>query len=315
MSGYKLFLSHSSKDQLIANAFVDFMYSIGLTENDVFCSSDSSSQIPLHTNIYDYLNGLLSNDELYVVFFLSDNYYASPICLNEMGAAWLKRSKSLNFLLPGFDFNDIQGVANNNHIGIKLGVKSDEIFASFNNFRDDLEQLFNIKISNNRWEKERNKFLDVTIQNSRVFNMALSQSYCVGDLENYGCKIIKLESNQNKITAQIDFNETDSKLSSIVIFMDSHNFINHYTNKRNLCFDIYANNNGISEIQIEMHLDNVDMSVDIPIKADITNYKIPLSQFCDALTPWKRVSEIAFLIHKRKVSSPVKIVIENLRLE
>lgn len=117
---YKLFLSHSSKDIKIVEAFVDFMYKIGLTEKDIICTSIPSTKIPATEDIYEYLKSALSDEGIYVVFFLSDNYYSSPVCLNEMGAAWLKKADSLNLLLPGFDYNDMQGVVNKNKIGIKL---------------------------------------------------------------------------------------------------------------------------------------------------------------------------------------------------
>lgn len=45
-----------------------------------------SIKLPNGEDIFDYLNKAL-NDEIYVLFFLSDNYYSSTVCLNEMGAA------------------------------------------------------------------------------------------------------------------------------------------------------------------------------------------------------------------------------------
>lgn len=42
---YKLFLSHSSKDEKVVNAFVSFMYKIGLTEKDIVCSSVPETKI------------------------------------------------------------------------------------------------------------------------------------------------------------------------------------------------------------------------------------------------------------------------------
>ncbi len=80
----KLFLSHSSKDIAIVGAFVDFMYKIGLTEKDIVCTSVASTKIPVNEDIYEYLNTLLSDERIFVIFFLSDNYYSSPVCLNEM---------------------------------------------------------------------------------------------------------------------------------------------------------------------------------------------------------------------------------------
>lgn len=53
---------------------------------------------------------------------LSDNYYSSIVCLNEMGSARIKKADSLNLLVVGFDFSDMSGVVNKNKVGIKLGT-------------------------------------------------------------------------------------------------------------------------------------------------------------------------------------------------
>lgn len=106
----KLFLSHSSEDLRIVTAFVNFMYKVGLTEENIVCTSVPETKISVGNDIYAYLNRLISEEKIYVIYFLSDNYYASPVCLNEMGAVWLKKSDSLNLLLPGFNFEDIRGV-------------------------------------------------------------------------------------------------------------------------------------------------------------------------------------------------------------
>lgn len=86
MGKTRLFLSHSIKDAKVVTAFVNFMLTIGLKSKDIICTSVPSSKISNCEDIFDYLNKAI-NDEIYVMFFLSDNYYSSAVCLNEMGAA------------------------------------------------------------------------------------------------------------------------------------------------------------------------------------------------------------------------------------
>lgn len=311
---YKLFLSHSSKDVKIVEAFVNFMYKIDLTEKDIVCTSVASTKIPVSEDIYEYLNSLLSDEQIYVIFFLSDNYYSSPVCLNEMGAAWLKKSDSLSLLLPGFDFNDIQGVVNKNRIGIKLGTCDGMTKASFNDFKVFLEDKFEIEIPYTRWELARDEFLNTSIENGRKFNMAFSRSYCIGDLENDGCVIVKKESNRDMIKAIVDFNETDSKLSSIVIFNGKRDFTSYYINKRNLCFEAFADG-GITCVDVEIKINDIDMSHEILLNDDEKAFMLPLVQFCDELSFWRNVSEIKFVLHKKKVPQKGTIVLKNLRIE
>lgn len=311
---YKLFLSHSRKDEKIVEAFVNFMYKIGLTEKDIICTSVPSTKIPTSEDIYEYLNTALSEEGIYVVFFLSDNYYSSPVCLNEMGAAWLKKSGSLNLLLPGFDYNDMRGVVNKNKIGIKLGICDGMTKASFNDFKEFLEDKFGLELSYNRWEAARDEFLNTSVENCRKFNMAFSRSYCIGDLENDGCVIVKRESDREKIKAIIDFNETDSKLSSIVVFNGKRDFTSYYVNKRNLCFEAYVEE-GIICADVELKIDDINMQYEIFLNDDEKTFMIPLVQFCDELSYWRNVSEIKFVFHRKKITNRCKVVIKNLRIE
>lgn len=313
MAKTKLFISHSSQDAAVVTAFVNFMLTIGLKSEDIICTSVPSTKIPNGEDIFDYLNKTLSED-IYVLFFLSDNYYSSAVCLNEMGAAWIRKADSLNFLLAGFDFSDIRGVVNKNKVGIKLGTCDDMAKISLNEFKETLVSLFGITVNQNVWELARDSFLNSAVDNSRFFNMLFSRSYCIGDLEHDGCMIIKRESSTRSITVAVNFSQTDSKLASIVFFNGRKNFTSHYINKRNLCFEAYADP-GITNVDIELQLSDVDIRYEICLNYDEKSFKIPLVQFCEYLSYWENVPEIKFIIHKKNVSEPAKMTIKNLRIE
>lgn len=313
MGKTKLFLSHSSQDAKVVTAFVNFMLTIGLKSEDMICTSVPSTKIPNGEDIFDYLNKAL-NDEIYVLFFLSDNYYSSTVCLNEMGAAWIKKADSLNFLLAGFDFSDMRGVVNKNKVGIKLGTCDEMSKVSLNEFKDTLTSLFGITINQNVWELARDSFLNAAVDNSRFFNMQFSRSYCIGDQENDGCKIIKKESSSSMITIAVDFSQTDSKLASVVFFNGRKNFASHFINKRNLCFEAFADP-WITYVDIELQLSNVDIRHEICLNEDEKEIKIPLVQFCEQLSFWEDVPEIKFVIHRKNVTAPAKMTIKNLRIE
>ena len=313
MGKMKLFLSHSSQDVKVVNAFVNFMLTIGLKSEDIICTSVASTKIPNGEDIFEYLNKVL-NDEIYVLFFLSDNYYSSAVCLNEMGAAWIKKANSLNLLLAGFNFSDMRGVVNKNKIGIKLGACDEMAKVSFNEFKDTLTSLFGITIDQNVWELARDTFLNATIDDTRFFNMMFSRSYCIDDQENDGCRIIKKESSSRMVTLAVDFSQTESKLASVVFFNDRKDFTGHFINKRNLCFEAFADC-GITAVDIEIRISNIDIKHEISLSDDEKEYIIPLIQFCNKLSFWEDVSEIKFVIHRKKVTAPAKMIIKNLRIE
>lgn len=116
----KLFISHSSDDVHYVKLIVDFLEDIGLNEENLFCSSIPGYGIPLNEDIYDYLKKQFDDYNLYVIYVLSKNYYESPACLNEMGAAWVLKNKYSAFLLPNFKFQEIQGAISPRQMSISL---------------------------------------------------------------------------------------------------------------------------------------------------------------------------------------------------
>lgn len=157
----KIFISHSSSDVQFVQAFVNLLEDIGLSEDDIFCSSIPGYGIPLGQDIYDWLLNQFKNFNLHVMFVLSQNYYKSIACLNEMGAAWVLKQKYDTILLPDFDFQEIKGAINPNQIGIKLDCEEGELKHRLNELKDTLIEEFHLKpISLSKWERHRDEFLN-----------------------------------------------------------------------------------------------------------------------------------------------------------
>lgn len=160
----KVFISHSSIDLKYVEPFVDLLADIGLTNDNLFCSSVPDYAIPLNQEIYDYLASLFRNYNLYVIFMLSENYYKSTVCLNEMGAAWVLKSEYTSILLPQFEYREIKGAVNPNRIGMKLDDQEDQLKKRLGELKNIISKSFGISVPDNRWEKKRNEFIE-TIKN------------------------------------------------------------------------------------------------------------------------------------------------------
>lgn len=159
----KVFISHSSKDIKYVNAIVEFLEKIGLSEKNLFCSSVPGYGIPLGKNIYDYLADEFRTNNLLVIFVLSDNYYNSPACLNEMGAAWILKNEYYSILLPNFEFKKIDGAIDPQKIAIKLGDNSYTLKHGLAQLRDIIISTFELdKSSETRWEAYRDRFIEQT---------------------------------------------------------------------------------------------------------------------------------------------------------
>jgi len=157
----KIFISHATIDKGYVSILVDLLEDIGLNENQIFCSSVSGYDIPLGEDIYEYLFQQFKDYELHVIFVLSDNYYNSVACMNEMGAAWVLQSKYNTILLPGFEFKEIKGAINPRKIALKLDNEMIDIKEKLGQLKNRLIAEFGLHtITDVRWEQKREKFIN-----------------------------------------------------------------------------------------------------------------------------------------------------------
>ena len=155
----KIFISHSSADLKYVEPLVELLADIGMTNDNLFCSSVPDYAIPLNQDIYDYLASLFREGKLYVIFALSDNYYNSPACMNEMGAAWVLKNEYTSILLPKFEYKEIKGAVNPNKIGMKLDDDDELLKKRLGELKNIIADKFGISVPDMRWEKKRNDFI------------------------------------------------------------------------------------------------------------------------------------------------------------
>lgn len=156
----KLFISHASKDAMFVEKIVELLEDIGLTETQVVCSSVPGYGIPLGEDIYDWLARQFNEFDLHVLFVLSENYYGSIACQNEMGATWVLKTKYDTILLPRFEYRDIKGAVNPNQISIKLDGNENVLKQHLNELKDKLITEFELTMpSASKWERHRQAFI------------------------------------------------------------------------------------------------------------------------------------------------------------
>lgn len=157
----KIFISHCEKDIAIVEKFVDLLSHIGISTNQLFCSSVPGYNLKQGSgNIYDYLREEFSNN-LFVIFMLSSNYYKSVPCLNEMGATWVLKKKYQSILLPGFEYSQIKGAIDPCDISFKLDDKKYRTSA-LGELKDNIVQfleLDNVDVS--KWDYQRERFFSM----------------------------------------------------------------------------------------------------------------------------------------------------------
>lgn len=158
----KIFISHSTDDKPIVEKFVAMLEQIGVKQDQLFCSSVAGYGIPQGAgDLYDFIRNEMDNDNLFFIMMLSKNYYKSSVCLNEMGAAWVKQSAYQSILLPGFQYTKIEGAVNPRDMTFRLADKEKRNYA-LNDLKDRIVSHLGMvdDLSQNLWERFRDKFLE-----------------------------------------------------------------------------------------------------------------------------------------------------------
>lgn len=128
----QIFISHSSIDTEYAKLLVWLLKDFGISQNRILCTSVPETSIQIGTaDFFEYLKENLVNSTLFICLF-SQNYLNSPMCLCEMGAAWIISKKQILVLTPETDFS----LSSNTVLGRVQGLKLDD--------RTKILQLFEV---------------------------------------------------------------------------------------------------------------------------------------------------------------------------
>ena len=159
-----LFISHSSRDEDFVEKFVTLLQTLGFNKSNLFCSSVEGYGIDEGSDIFETLRKKFQENNIYVVYVLSEHYYSSAACLNEMGAAWMLKSDYSTIITPGFSIPQIKGAINPNKMAIVINDKK-HVRSVLNKFKERLVNMFLLDNVDDDivWENNRNKFL-VSVQ-------------------------------------------------------------------------------------------------------------------------------------------------------
>jgi len=98
----KIFISHSSRNKFYGDKLVDLLRNVGVKEGEIIFTSNIAYGIPVGQNIFNWLKSQIT-EKPFVIYLLSEEYYQSIACLNEMGAAWIIENKHVALFTPNFN--------------------------------------------------------------------------------------------------------------------------------------------------------------------------------------------------------------------
>ena len=174
----RIFISHSSKDTIFVDKFVDFLKDMGVKNKSIFYSSMAEYGVENRKNINDTIRKKLTNGKPFVIFMLSKNFFESIVCVQETGATWELQHDYQCFLLPDYSFEEINsGVLGvSQELAIKLDCNSVELLNRLVNFRNDIQKGFNIKKMDEReWNRKVNEFMEFMNQSEHLEKQPCSE--------------------------------------------------------------------------------------------------------------------------------------------
>ena len=311
----KIFISHSSLDAVYAECIVKFLVNIGIKREQIFCSSVDGCGIRLGENIPETIRKEFLENDIYVFMLLSENYYASAICLNEMGAAWIAAKEQLAILLPGFKHEQIRGVVNANDIYMKLDA--DNVTERLLDLHDLIRDRFEIKENLSYRElhhiiKEFSDSISVHPDNLQI-NLSNCRPVCIDDNDSAGCSLATGKVSEKSVTYIVDYTKTNSVLCSLVIYPEVKNWKQLVSVGANLSFTISAKSDVVRNMVIEIKRGGTAYHVqkELQIFAGKQSCQIALPISAD-MREWEDVREICVLMYRGDDEEKNVITVEDM---
>lgn len=310
----KLFISHSSKDHLIVKSIVTLLERVGFNNSNLFCSSFTEYGIPIGEDIYEYLRQEFQDNELYVLFLLSENYYGSVACLNEMGAAWVLQNGYQTILLPNFDFKNIRGTINFNKIGVRLDSK--DVNSRLGQLKNALIREFGLcNIPSETWERFRDEFLQGLESGYR--SISLKNSFVFIDDSSDDGKIEIIQKSDDFVKLELDFREFMGRWAGFVVKPPKKDWSMYYDKDYGLVFELLCSGN-IQKIYLELkNGSNKEVVGSYIIQPNEGTQKvyISLNEFIPSADAISDLNEIVLLFKKKQVIKQATVSISNMKIK
>ena len=155
----KIFISHSSRNTVITDKFVNMLKKIGVKDNQMYYSSFVETGAKYLDDCFESISKEFKENELMVIFMLSRAFYTSDVCIAEMGAAWVSTENYIPIVLPPLGYDDIKGVIKSTQNGILL--TANDISQKLDTLKETIQQYLEIEnsISAPEWTREKEEFI------------------------------------------------------------------------------------------------------------------------------------------------------------
>lgn len=152
-----LFVSHDAVgDGPLARALLDLIeVGVGVKHGQVFCTSEKGQGAEIGRGFNEDIRQHLIHAKA-VLSLLTENFWASPFCIGEVGGVWFDGRKALlPILVPPLDYKDLRGVVAHSE-ALKLGSGAD-----LDRMRDKLIAALAIQqpVPTPKWNSRKDAFV------------------------------------------------------------------------------------------------------------------------------------------------------------
>ena len=151
----RLFLSHSSKDERLADIFLDLLTGAGLSESRIFYSSVRATGIESGQPVEQVLREQLQRSS-FVVQLISPSFMASPMCLMELGAAWVLDLPRLPIVVTPLARGDVSARIGNFQMAQLSSAK--DVESMLDDCYDALSARLAVAPSQSAWRRLSSRF-------------------------------------------------------------------------------------------------------------------------------------------------------------
>lgn len=307
----KIFISHSSNDSDIIKQLVDLLCFIGINKEEyLFCSSVDGFGVLNGENIYERIKKEFLENELFVIFFISDNFYKSTVCLNEMGATWIKDFKYQIVLSEDFKIKNVEGVVSNSNLAFKLSNTSN--LNDFKNILLDFLKLPN-NIANNTWENYRDKFINnILLTKKEIFDLTKSRIFANYAFDENNLHIIEQSKNMLSVKMHKNINGIYWGIVVIPKIKDWSNIKKMYSF---IEFELHCDNITNFEIELKNNLYKEEIYKYSYIVSPTNKYKLHLNELNLNEECYGYISEFVILFNKKHFNNPFNVILKDICIE
>ncbi|WP_104524366.1 TIR domain-containing protein [Blastococcus atacamensis] len=124
----RVFISHAAGDKALAGLIQRLLLMSGVPRDRVFYSSDRATGVPAGRGSREVLKEMLRDDP-FVIEVISNTFMTRPMCLMELGAAWVMEVPTFPVVVPPLSRTELIAQIGDVHLP-RLGTEEelDELF-------------------------------------------------------------------------------------------------------------------------------------------------------------------------------------------